>query len=83
MSIQLAAEIWNSVRESVSYDEREELASNVVGIMIDHGCDLDDISHELRTDEDIQKAVNYYRDEVESEDNDEDYDYYQDDDEDY
>ena len=83
MSVQLAAEIWNLVCESIPYEEREELVSNLVGVMIDHGCDLDDISYEFRNDEDMQKAVNYYRDEVENEESEyEDYDD-QDPDEDY
>lgn len=69
MSVQLAAEIWNLVRENVDYEEREELAVNLVGVMIDHGCDLDDISYEFKIDEEVQKAVKYYRDEVESDDN--------------
>lgn len=69
MSVQLAAEIWNLVRESVDYEQREDLVTNLVGIMIDHGCDLDDISYEFSIDEDVQKAVKYYRDEVEIEDN--------------
>lgn len=72
MSVQMAAEIWTLMRESVPYDDREQLADSLVGILMDHGFDLDDISYEFNDDADVQDAIKFYR-----EDNDEEVDEYE------
>lgn len=72
MSVQLAAEIWGLMRESIPYDEREQLADSLVGILVDHGFDLDDISYEFSADMEVQDAIKFYRD-----DNDEEVDEYE------
>lgn len=72
MSVSLAAEIWSLMRESVPYDDREQLADSLVGILMDHGFDLDDISYEFNDDMDVQDAIKFYR-----EDNDEELEEYE------
>lgn len=79
MSVQLAAEIWSIVRENIPYDDREQLADSLVGVLVDHGYDLDDIRHEFTDDSEIQDAIKFYADEGETEDDD---DYLEDQDED-
>lgn len=79
MSVSLAAEIWALVRECIPYDERNQLADSFVGILVDHGLDLDDIEYEFDGDPEVQSAIKYYADETEVED---DGDYYSDEDED-
>lgn len=79
MSVQLAAEIWSLMRECVPYDEREQLADGVVGILVDHGFDLDDVSYEFGEDADIQDAIKFYRDDVDEETD--EYEVYSDEDE--
>lgn len=74
MSVIVAAEIWSLVRESVPYDDREQLADSLVGILVDHGFELDDISYEFGDDPEVRKAIKYYADEVEAEEDDGDYD---------
>lgn len=81
MSVQLASDIWNLVRETVPYDEREQLADSLVGILVDHGFDLDDVRYEFTDDKEVLDAIKYYVEDTEEEDS----EYYQpyDEDEDY
>lgn len=64
MSIQLASELWSLVRESLTDEDREQIAESLVGILIDHGYDLEDIREEF-VDSDIKQAVKYFADEDE------------------
>jgi hypothetical protein len=67
MSVQLAAEIWGLVRDALPYDDREQIAEGLVGILVDNGFDLDDISYEFTGDVEIEDAIKYYADDVEAE----------------
>lgn len=74
MSVQLANELWNLVRDSINEDVMAELAESFVAILLDQGYDLDDIKYEF-DDENIQDAIKFYADEeAEEESEDEDYD---------
>lgn len=75
MSLQLASEIWNLVSESIPFDEREQIAFNFVGILVDNEYDLDDIQYEFSDDDNLITAVKYYRDEYEEEDEEEENEY--------
>lgn len=81
MSVQLASDIWKLVSESIPYDEREQLADSLIGILVDHGFDLDDVKYEFDDDQDVLDAIKYYAEDTEDEES-EDYDSY-DEDEDY
>lgn len=78
MSLPLVAEIWNLVRECLPYDDREQITDNMVGIMMEHGYDFEEIVDAFDGDKEIKNAVKYYREE--SEDIESDYD---EDDDDY
>ena len=67
MSVQLAAELWVLVRDALPYDDREQLAEGIVGILVDHGFDLDDIRYEFTGDIDVEEAIKFYTDDVEVE----------------
>ncbi len=71
MSVQLAAEIWSLVRDALPYDDREQLADGLVGILVDHGFDCDDIAYEFTGDAEVEIAIKYYIDDLESEEYDE------------
>lgn len=73
MSVQLASELWNLVRDSVNEDVVSELAESFVAILLDHGHDLDDIKYEF-DDENIQDAIKFYADEEVQDESDEEYD---------
>ncbi len=75
MSVRLVSEIWNLVNESIPHDERAQIAEELVGILMEHEYELDDIRYEF-TDMHIQDAVKLYADENETE-----YDDYSEDDE--
>lgn len=60
MTVQLAAEIWNLLRDSVPYDDREQVADSLVGIMVDHGYDAAEIREEFAGDSEVLKALQYY-----------------------
>lgn len=81
MSVQLASDIWKLLRESIPYDEREQLADSLIGILVDHGFDLDDVKYEFDDDQEVLDAIKYYAEDTEDEES-EDYDSY-DEDEDY
>lgn len=81
MSVQLASDIWKLVSESIPYGEREQLADSLIGILVDHGFDLDDVKYEFDDDQDVLDAIKYYAEDTEDEES-EDYDSY-DEDEDY
>lgn len=73
MSVQLANELWNLVRDGINDDVMTELAESFVAILLDHGYDLDDIKYEF-DDENILDAIKFYADEeVEEESEDEEY----------
>lgn len=60
MSVQLAVELWNLIKDSIPYDDRDQLADSFVGIMVDHGYDLEEIRDEFINDSEIIQAVKYY-----------------------
>lgn len=78
MSVALASEIWRLVRDCIQDDELDQLADSFVGILVDHGVDLDDIRYEFDDDPQVQTAIKYYADETEIDEG----DYYSDEDED-
>ena len=79
MSVQLASDIWKLVRESIPYDEREQLADSLIGILVDHGFDLDDVKYEFEDDQEVLDSIKYYAEDTEDEES-EDYDSYDEDD---
>lgn len=72
MSLSLVSEIWNLVSESIPLDEREQIAYNFIGILVDHGYDLDDIDYEFSDDENLIAAIKYYREDSEEDEIEED-----------
>jgi hypothetical protein len=60
MSLALAVDIWNLLRESVPYEDRSGLADAVVSVLLDHGYDAGDISYEFNDDIDIVSAASSY-----------------------
>lgn len=62
MSVQLANELWNLVRDIINEDLVSELAESFVSVMLDQGYDLEDIRYEF-DDEVIQDAIKLYTEE--------------------
>lgn len=68
MTEQLAAEIWSEIKRYINVVDRPEAAEQVINIMVDNDCDIDDIKSAFKGDLDIKKALTQYLD------NDRDYD---------
>lgn len=66
MSVSLAAEIWNLVRDALPEEDVEQLADGLVGILVDSGFDLDDIRYEFSGDSEVETAIKWYADDVET-----------------
>ena len=86
MSTDVASEIWGELKRYVNIVDRLEAAENIVAILIDHDCTVDEIRDSFKGDSDIKKALTAYLDndkdyaEEEEEDIDEEDNYNQEDD---
>ena len=63
MSPELAAEVWRIVKEHIPFEDRPNLAEQIVTMLCDQGVDLEDIRYEFSDDTDIQRSVKFYADE--------------------
>jgi hypothetical protein len=83
MKLDLIAQIWNMTRESIMAIDRDAIAENLVGILIDHDFSAAEIKSTFRDDEDIIAALKaYVEDAVEFEEESE-YEEYEDEDDNY
>lgn len=77
MKLDIIVEIWNMAKDSLLASDREALAENLIGILIDHDYSPVDIKSAFREDHDIDTALKYHvEDAIEFEEDDEDSDYY-------
>ena len=84
MKLDLIAEIWNMTRESIMAIDRDVIAENLVGILIDHDFSASEIQSTFREDYDIITALKVYVDDaVEFEEEDAEYEEYEDEDDSY
>lgn len=82
MTEQLAAEIWRELKRYINVVDRSEAAEQLINIMVDGDCDIEDIKTAFKGDSDIKKAITDYLDNDRDESDDED-DFDEDDNEDY
>lgn len=81
MKLDLIAEIWNMTRESIMAIDRDVIAENLVGILIDHDFSASEIQSTFREDYDIITALKaYVEDAVEFEEEESEYEEYDEDD---
>ena len=62
MSAEVASEIWGELKRYVNVVDRLEAAENIVAILIDHDCTVDEIRESFKGDSDIKKALTAYLD---------------------
>ena len=62
MSTDVASEIWGELKRYVNVVDRLEAAENIVAILIDHDCTVDEIRESFKGDSDIKKALTAYLD---------------------
>lgn len=78
MNLSLISEIWNLVTESIPDEEREDIAYNLIGLLVEHGWELDDLAYEFDSDEQLLSAIRYHRDDEEEEEEEAEYEKYDD-----
>lgn len=62
MSVDTASEIWSELKRYINVVDRSDAAESVVGIMIDHDYDVEEIREAFKGDSDIKKALTAYLD---------------------
>jgi hypothetical protein len=81
MKLDLIAEIWNMTKDSLMANDRDAIAENLIGILIDHDFSPIDIKSVFRDDYDITSALKAYVDDaVEFEEEESEYEEYRDED---
>jgi hypothetical protein len=84
MKLELIAEIWNMTKDSLMANDRDAIAENLIGILIDHDFSPTDIKSVFRDDYDITSALKVYVDDaVEFEEEESEYEEYEDEDDNY
>ena len=82
MSLSVASEVWEVLRDYIDMNERDEAADNLVNYLMDNNYEVDEIKDAFK-DKDITKALKGYAEqhfqeeeyeEYEDEDTDEDWD---------
>ncbi len=77
MSLDIASEVWEVLREHIDLNDRRDAADTLVTYLIENNYEVDDIKDAFR-DKDITKALKDYADEHFQE---EEYEEYEDQDE--
>ena len=57
-----ASEIWSELKRYINVVDRSDAAESVVGIMVDHDYDVEEIREAFKGDSDIKKALTAYLD---------------------
>ena len=85
-TLAVVSEIWTLVHDHLPEHDVPDLAEGLVGLLLDHNFDLDDIRETFETDGDIMDAVEYfgeYAEDTEAEYDRETEDYYSDEDDEW
>jgi hypothetical protein len=83
MKLDLIAQIWNMTRESIMAIDRDAIAENLVGILIDHDFSAEEIKSTFRDDADIIDALKAYVEDAVEFEEDAEYEEYGDEDDNY
>ena len=78
MSLSVASEVWEVLREHIDFNDRSEAADTLVVYLIENNYSVDDIQDEF-SDKDITRALKGYAEQHFQE---EDYEEYEDEDQD-
>lgn len=83
MKLDIIAEIWNMTKDSIMATDRDAIAENLVGILIDHDFSPAEIKSTFREDYDVSSALKVYVEDAIDFDEEEDYEDYDCDSDDY
>lgn len=70
MSLDLISEVWETLRYHIDLNERSEAADNLINLLIDNNCEPDEIKNAFRGNKEITKALKYYVEQHDIEDDD-------------
>jgi hypothetical protein len=73
MTIALIREVWDMMLESTHDSDRDDLAENLVNMLVDADYSSEEIRAEFRGDKLVTTALKYYDDSIEPEQDYEDY----------
>lgn len=81
MKLAPIAEVWQMMRESIISTDRDQVAENLVAILIDNDFSATDIRSAFRDDSDVITALKYHVDDaIDYEEEEEDYEDFAEDD---
>jgi hypothetical protein len=84
MKLDVISEVWLMMRDSILSTDRDTVAENLVGILIDNDYSPSDIREAFRGDYDITVALkDYVEDAVEFEEDEAEYEEYEEDEDNY
>ena len=72
MSLDLAAEVWEVLRDHIDFNDRGDAADSLVNFLMDNNYEVDDIKDAFK-DKDITKALKGYAEQHFQEEEYEDY----------
>jgi hypothetical protein len=76
MNLDFVAEVWDALRSHIDMNERSDAADTLINLLIDNNYEADEIKDSFRGDKDINKALKYY---AEQHDTEEEYEEYEED----
>jgi len=77
MSLDLVSEVWDTLRNHIDNSTRSEAADDLVNLLVDLNYEPEEIKDSFRGDKQVTKALKYYIEQHEAEedeDEEEDYD---------
>ena len=83
MSLSVIAEVWDVISGHIDLGERGDAADTLVNYLIDNNYETDEIKDEFRGDKHIIKALAFYMDRNDMEEEYQDYDEDEDEDKDW
>lgn len=68
MSLDFVSEVWEVLRSHIDFNERNDAADALITLLIENNYEPEDIKDSFRGDKDISKALKYYIDQHDMED---------------
>jgi hypothetical protein len=73
MKLDFISEVWDALRDHIDLNDRGDAADTLINLLIDHNYEADDIKDSFK-DRDINKALKYYADQHDADDEDDEHD---------
>jgi succinate dehydrogenase/fumarate reductase-like Fe-S protein len=67
MSLNLIAEVWDALSSHIDLHDRKDAADTLVNLLIESNCEANEIKAAFKGDKDVTKALKYYHDQQDTE----------------